>query len=266
MPGWGTAIGAVVGGIGGLLAGGQKAPAAANYTPVDVAAESAKAIAANNANFGAASNLSAKTNEFNQSQATALLEKAIPGFSSIQSKLLAKVNEDLNGESTLPADMQSQIARYAAEKGVSRGTKGNFNSFSLVKDFGFNLVDYKNASRARALNTLSSVFNMTPRVNPMSPMASFVDVNTAVGVAGQNNRTLFEAQQANNNASAAAGNFNRMQTAGTIANIASAFGSAYMAAGSGIQTKATAAPVPSLASGQPYQPLAGATAFKMPGQ
>ena len=133
--------------------------------------------------------------------------------------------------------MQSQIARYAAEKGVSRGTKGNFNSFNLVKDFGFNLVDYKNASRARALNTLSTVFNMTPRVNPMSPMSMMVDPNTAIGVAGQNNRTLFESQQANNNAVAAAGNYNRMQTAGVIANAASLFGTAYQTAGLGIQSK-----------------------------
>lgn len=234
---WGAAIGAAVGGIGGLLAGGQKAPAAATYKPVDIADVSAKTIAANNANFGAASNLSAKTNEFNQSQASSLLEKAIPGFSALQGKLLAKVNEDLNGDTNLPADVQSKIAQFAAEKGVSRGTKGGFNSFNLVKDFGFNLVDYKNASRARALNTLSSVFNMTPRVNPMSPMASFVDVNSALGTQSQNNQMAFNSEQANNNAQTAASNYNRSQLAGVLQSVGTL-------AGSGIQAKlGSAAPL-----------------------
>jgi hypothetical protein len=231
-----------VGAIGSYAAGRQKAPAAATYQPVDVAAESAKAIAANQANFGEASALAAKTNRFNLSQETALLEKAMPGFSALQGKLLAKVNSDLNSDTSLPSDVQSKIAQFAAEKGIHRGTSGNFNGFSLVKDFGFNLVDYQNASRARALSTLSSVFKMAPRVNPMSPMSMFVTPDKAIDVAGKNHGLQYSAEQANYNEQAEAGNANRQLAAGTISNVAGAFAG-------GIRTRAARTPVAPVPAG-----------------
>lgn len=260
-----------VGAIGSYAAGRQKAPAQAAYQPVDVGDESAKAIAANNANFGAASNLAAKTNDFNQSQAAALLEKAIPGFGALQSKLLGQVNSDLGNQTNLPPDVQSKIAQYAAEKGVTRGTSGNFNGFSLIKDFGFNLTDYQNASRARALSTLSSVFGMAPRVSPMSPMSMMVDPNTAINVAGQNHQMQYNVDQAGNNAQAAADNYNRTLAAGSISSIGSSFAGAYakqLGAG-GVKPPSFVSPQPkatsSLSLMGSYTPLANATPFKMPG-
>lgn len=226
MPGWGTAIGAVVGGIGGLLAGGQKAAPVAEFKPVDVQAEQQKALAGNLANFGQATTLSSKANSFNQSESTRLLEKALPGIGAIQQRLLAQVNSDLNGGNNLPPELQQQIARQAAEKGVTRGTSGNFQAFSALKDFGFNLVDWQNASRARAMNTLSTVYGMAPRVNIMSPMSSMVDPNTAIGVAGQNNQGQQNTTQAGYNSSTAASNYRRDQVSGLFQSVGTLAGTA----------------------------------------
>jgi len=206
----------------GSVLGKQKAPQQASYTPVDPAAVQKQAISGNLQNMAGAQELASKTNAFNQGQATSLLESAMPGFGAMQKRLMAQVNEDLNSQDKLPADVQSQIARYAAEKGVTRGTAGNFNGFSLVKDFGFNLMDWKNASRTRALNTLSTVFGMTPRVNPMSPMAMMVDPNAAIGVQSQNNQMAYNSAQAGFNAQAAAQNYNRMLLASSVSNMANA--------------------------------------------
>ncbi|HEY1107425.1 MAG TPA: hypothetical protein VGE76_02295 [Opitutaceae bacterium] len=194
--------------IGGAIASRKKAPQAAVPKPVDVQEEQARAIAGNAANFNAAASLSAKSNAFDQSQALALLEQAMPGYGAMRKKLMAQADSDLANQTTLPPEMQQQLQRFAAEKGITRGTSGNFNAFSLVKDFGFNLVDWQNASRARALNTLSSVFQMTPRINVMSPMSMMVNPNTAIQVAGNNNAQQYQAQQSAYDAQAAARNQN----------------------------------------------------------
>ena len=210
------------GSILGSILGKQKAPQQATYTPVDAQAVQKKSIEGNLQNLGQAQNLASQTNSFNQSQANSLMEQAMPGFGAMQKRMIDSMNEDLDSQNALPKDVQDRISRFAAEKGVTRGTSGNFNGFNLVKDFGFNLTDWKNASRARALNTMSSVFGMTPRVNPMSPMAMMVDTNTALNVAGQNNQMQYNSQQAGYNASAAASNYNNMLLAGAVTNVASA--------------------------------------------
>ena len=211
------------GSILGSVLGRQKSPQQATYTPVDPNAVASSTIAGNLGNLKQAESLASQTNSFNQGQANQLLEQAMPGFGALQKRLLGQVNQDLNSQYSMPQEMKDQIARYAAEKGVTRGTSGNFNGFSLVKDFGFNLVDWQNAQRARALNTLSTVFGMTPRVNPMSPMAALVDTNAALGVQTQNNQMQFNATQGGYNAQASAQNYNRMLAGGTVSNVANAF-------------------------------------------
>ncbi|MFZ9725653.1 MAG: hypothetical protein ACO3DR_00440 [Ilumatobacteraceae bacterium] len=219
LPGWGTAIGAVIGGVAGYFGSkGAKAPDQAQYTPVDPAAVQRQVLGGNAANLAAAQDLASRTNTFNQSESRRLLEQAIPGFSRTQQRMLAQIDEDLMSSNTLPKDVQAQIARFAAEKGVTRGTSGNFNGFNLVKDFGFNLTDWKNASRARALNTLSTVYGMAPRVNPMSPMAMMVDPSTAIGVQTQNNMMGYNVAQAGFNAQASASNYNTMMSNGLWQN------------------------------------------------
>jgi len=212
----------------GSVLGKQKAPQQASYTPVDPAAVQKQTITGNLQNMAGAQDVASQTNSFNQSEATRLLESAMPGFGATQKRLMAQINEDLANQNSLPAEVQQQIARYAAEKGVTRGTSGNFNGFNLVKDFGFNLMDWKNASRTRALNTLSTVFGMTPRVNPMSPMAMMVDPNAAISVQTQNNQMAYNTQQAGYNANAAASNYNNMMMAGAFMNASNFAGNAMM--------------------------------------
>jgi hypothetical protein len=237
---WGTLIGGVVGGAAGLLASGkQKAPGQAAFTPVSIQEEQQRAIGANLSNFDSAATLASKANTFSQSESQRLLEQAIPGISAVQKRLMSEVNKDLDAQTSMPRDVQDQIAKFAAEKGVTRGTSGNFNAFNLVKDFGFNLIDWQQASRARALNTLSTVYGMAPRVNIMSPMASMVDPNTAIGVAQRNNGQVFDSNQASMNAQAAASNYNQSQLSGVLQAVGSVIGSY---AGSQVQSKAGASP------------------------
>lgn len=203
-----AAIGVTVGSTVGGIIGRPKAPKAATPAKVDLNATVQESIAANSANFKGAADLAKRQNDFGVEEGRRSLDMAIPGFSKIQAALIGKVNEDL-ATTGLSADVTANIQRKAAERGVSRGTSGGFNDFSLVRDFGFNLVDFENAKRARALSTLSQVYGMAPRVNPMTPMSSFVTPGQALGNAAQNEQSRFASQQAQFNAEAAASNANR---------------------------------------------------------
>jgi hypothetical protein len=222
------------GSIAGAIFGKQKAPAAVQPKEIDIGKAAGDSINANLQNFGSASRLSRMQNDFAQTEATRLLDRAIPGFSGLQSRLMASINEDLNSQDSLPTEVSDNLARLAAEKGISRGTSGNFNQFSLVRDFGFSLVDWKNAQRARALNTLSTVYGMAPRVNPMTPMATFVDPNTAIQAQGANNANAQATQQGAANAQAAASNYNRSLWASALQTTLMAGASAFQTASTGV--------------------------------
>lgn len=209
--------------IGGAILGRKKAPQMAAAPQVNIGEAQADAINANSQNFGAAAALSSRANNFAQGEAERMLERSIPGFSALRKQLLDSVDADLKSKGLDP-DVQAQMQRFAAEKGITRGTRGGFNQFSLVKDFGFNLTDWNNAKRARALNTLSTVFGMAPRVNPTSPMAMFVDTNTAINTKRDNAMAAYNVQQAGFNAQADASNYNRSLWAAAFQSTANAAG------------------------------------------
>ena len=60
-----------------------KAAKTAQYTPVDLQDEQAKAVSGNLANLESIEKLTSKTNTYNQGEATRLMEQAIPGWSKL---------------------------------------------------------------------------------------------------------------------------------------------------------------------------------------
>lgn len=212
------------GSIGGALLSRQSAPAVA--PPINIGAVTGQAVAANANNLAANESLSASTNSFNQSQAIALMNQAMPGFSAAQSALMsASSTYQQNAESgTLSPAQTAQISQFAAEQGVSRGTSGGFNGFNVVSDFGESLQAYQESQQQMALGTLSAAYGMAPKVNPMSPSAMFVSPGQALQVAGTNT----SAAQAGLNASAYAGNTNASLLGNAFSSSAGLF-SAYAA-------------------------------------
>ena len=92
-----------------------KASAANQVAPVDLQEEQTKAIEGNLANQAKIESLVSSTNAFNQSQATSMMEQAIPGFTALQSKLMATTNDLLTNPYDLPKDVQTNLERLAAE-------------------------------------------------------------------------------------------------------------------------------------------------------
>lgn len=212
---WGAAIGGVLGGLSGLF-GQQDAPNIPNPPTLNAQSAFTDAAGFNQRNLGTATKVTSDINTAAQNEANRLMELAVPGYSKMQSKLMEAAASDLASENKLPAEMEAEIARMAAERGISRGTSGQFNDFSLIKDFGFNMVDYAQAQRVKALNTLSSIMGMTPRVNPMSPMSMLIDTNTALQVQQTNQDRQWQTDLVRAGYQAKADNYNAALVSGNL--------------------------------------------------
>ena len=144
-----------------------------------------------------------------QTAAMDAMEAALPGFKDLMTSYMGKIQSDLNSETTLPAEMQANLAKMAAEKGVSRGTSGGFNNFSLTKDFGVNLIDYQNQVRSRGLSTLSSIQSAIPQINPLSPTAFITSPTTQLAATTAHNQNVAETTQSYLNAVSETNQFNK---------------------------------------------------------
>jgi hypothetical protein len=183
--GWFTwvAIGVTaVGAVGSMVAANQKkVPGAVQYQPVDVGKSASDAINANLDNQAKSNALISSANTFNQGQATSMMEQALPGWGKLQSSLMSTTQDLLKNPYDLPPDVQSNLERISAEKGISAGTRGQFNDFSMLRDLGVNSLQY-GQSRINQAGSLSSLLASTaPRVSPMSPLSMMVTPDQAIG-------------------------------------------------------------------------------------
>lgn len=205
--GWVQFIPAAVSLASGLL-NKKKAPATVAPEPVDLQAEQKKAVAGNLANENDIETLLTKANRFTQGQATDLMEQSVPGYGAFASSLLKAGQEKLENPYDLPQGVIDNLTRIGAERGVSRGTRGQFNQYDVQRDLGVNMLEYGKSNFAQALQALTTVTGTAPRVSPMSPLSMYVTPQQTAQVAAGNNAEQQAAAQGGANARAAASNAN----------------------------------------------------------
>ncbi len=199
---------------GTLLKPKAKAPALA--APIDLNAEAKKSIAGNTANQGDIESLLARSNSFQQDQNLALMEKAMPGYSALSKSLTSTAQGELAHPYDLPQGVSDNLTRLAAERGISAGTKGEFNDFSLLRDFGINSLQYGQQRIGQAQGITGLLASIAPKVNPLSPLSFYVTPTQTADVAAGNR----SAQQASNNAETAANNLNQENTWAGLVKVA----------------------------------------------
>ena len=202
-----------------------KASAANTVAPVDLQEEQRKAIEGNIANQAQIEKLTGDTNTFNQSQATSMMEQAIPGFTALQGKLMATTNDLLTNPYDLPKDVQTNLERLAAERGVSAGTRGTFNEFSLLRDLGVNSLQYGQSRINQAGSLAGIISSIAPKANVMSPLSFY---NTPAQYAANQQLTNANDQavkQGAINANLAATNYQNAGIANAITGLAGVAGS-----------------------------------------
>ncbi len=220
---WGAAI-AAAGAIGSAYLGKKKAPATAAVTPVNLVDEQKNALAGNIGNEGSIEQLLSGANKFAQGQATDLMEQAVPGFGKLSQSILASGQKKIDNPYDLPDEVIQNLNRVSAERGISRGTRGQTNQYSALRDLGVNMLDYGNNNFQQALQALSTVTGLSPRISPMSPMSFYVTPQQNAQVAAGNNANAQAVQQGANNAATAAGNFNTQNLWDTLTKVAGTLG------------------------------------------
>lgn len=218
---WGAVAGAAVSIGAQLLKPKPKAGALAD--PIDLNAEAKRSITGNISNQDDIEQLLSRANTFSADQNIALMEKAMPGYGALAKKFTGQADELLTDPYSLPKDVETNLARLAAERGISAGTKGEFNDFSLMRDFGINSLNYGASRINQAQGITQMLASLAPKVNPLSPMNFYVTPAQQAQVAAGNQAN----QQASNNATAAANNYNQGQTWDTIASGVGTMAGAY---------------------------------------
>jgi len=132
-----------------------------------------------------ASSLTSQISERTQKQALDLMEQAMPGISKVRGMLMNQLQQDLS-TTGLPKEVEANLARKAAEMGISRGTAGDFNKFSALRDLGIEHTKMVEFRRRMATSSLQQLFQSTPRINPMSPQAMLMTPGQNMQIASQN--------------------------------------------------------------------------------
>lgn len=163
---------------------------------VDVGNVMGDTFALNRRYLDDASSLSSQISERTQKQALDLMEQAMPGISKVRGMLMNQLQQDLS-TTGLPKEVEANLARKAAEMGISRGTAGDFNKFSALRDLGIEHTKMVEFRRRMATFSLQQLFQSTPRVNPMSPQSMLMTPGQNMQIASQNldrRQALYNAQ------------------------------------------------------------------------
>lgn len=204
---WGAIAGAAVSVVGGVLTR-KKAPEAAPYQNVNLQDQQKQAIAGNAESEQNIETLLNRANSYTQQQAIDLMNKAVPGYTEYAKNLLETGQKKLQNPYALPDDVTANLNRISAERGITRGTAGQTNQYSALRDLGLNMLDYGNQNFQQAMQALTTVTGTAPRISPMSPMSFYVTPAQNAQIAASNNQMNQAIAQGANNANTAAANWN----------------------------------------------------------
>jgi hypothetical protein len=206
---WGAIGAAAVTVVGGAISSNQAKKRAGNvaqYENVNLQQEQQDALLGNLGAQGSIEDLLTRANTFQQGQANTLAEQAMPGYGALSQSLTARAQEMADNPYDVPEEVTKNLERLAAERGISAGTRGQFNDFSLLRDFGVNSLQYGQANIQGAQSITGLLSSIAPKVNPMSPLAFYVTPQQNAGNTTANNRENQAIAQGGINAQNAAAN------------------------------------------------------------
>lgn len=207
---WGYIAGAAISVVGGAISSNQtkkNAPKAVPYENVNLQDQQQAAITGNAEAEQNIETLLSRANNYTQKQAIDLMNQAVPGYSDFAKTLTETGQKKLDNPYALPDEVTNNLNRISAERGINRGTAGQTNQYSALRDLGVNMLDYGNQNFQQALQALTTVTGTAPRISPMSPMSFYVTPAQNAQVAAGNNTQNQAIAQGANNAQSAANNW-----------------------------------------------------------
>jgi len=116
--------------------------------------------------------------------------------------------------------VQTNLARPAAERGVSAGARGTFNEFSLLRDLGVNSLQYGQSRINQAGGLAGIISSIAPKANVMSPLSFYNTPAQYVANQQMNNANDQAVKQGVINANLAATNYQNAGIANAITGLA----------------------------------------------
>lgn len=204
----------------------QDAPPAIPVRTINPIDEAKTAITGNLANFDLANRLAGNITNADTSRALSTMERLIPGYSAIQKQFTDQAQQDLAHPYDLPAEVQQNLGRLAAERGINvAGTgSGQFGQFSTLRDLGLNMLNYGQNRIGQAQSLLSTVSQLAPRVNPTSPLAFMISPQEQLATSQWNATNEQAVAQGGANARTAADNANNAYVGQSFGQAAGALG------------------------------------------
>lgn len=142
-------------------------------------------IAGNLQNLPQAEKLASQYNQFSTDQLLKALERMMPGYGALRDSVTSNIGSMVRGE--IPKDVEQQLQRRAAEKGITLGTAGsNFQSYDALRNLGLTSLDITRQGLGAAASWVQS-----------APRAPQFDIASMMFTPQQ--RLAFEFQQAQAN-------------------------------------------------------------------
>ncbi len=225
--------------VGGAISSNQakkKAGAVSPYQNVSLQDEQKAAVAGNLDSQSSIQDLLTRSNTFQQGQANSLAEQAMPGYGALSKSLTSRAQTMADHPYDVPVEVTKNLERLAAERGISAGTRGQFNDFSLLRDFGVNSLQYGQSNIAGAQSITGLLSSIAPKVNPMSPLSFYVTPQQNAATTTENNTNNQAIAQGRINAQNAAANQGNTDLWANLSKLAGAGLAAYGGSKSGSTT------------------------------
>lgn len=209
MAGLLAAIPAVTSLASGLL-NKKQAPPVVPYQPVDLQQQQGTAIQGNTASLPSLENLLSQSNTFQQTQASQLMNQALPGYAQFAQNLLGTASNLASNPYQVPQSVMDQLAQYGAEHNIAGGTGATsaFSGSSILRSLGVNALQYGQTNLQNAMSALSVLTGTAPRTSPMSPLSFMVTPQQQAQNQQYTNTLQQQIAQGGANARTAAQNWN----------------------------------------------------------
>lgn len=130
-------------------------PTIPRFTPIDVQAEQAKAVAGNISILPNAQSMASSINTFNQAELERMLASMIPGYANIKNRISANIGDQLSGK--IPDDVSQAVHRNSAVKSLYGGYGGTGAARNLTaRDLGLASLDLTQRGLDAATRWVSS--------------------------------------------------------------------------------------------------------------
>ncbi len=209
--------------VGGVVQGQQakkNAGKVAQYQNPNIADIQNETLNANLSGEKSLENLISQGNTFATNQAINIQNKLTPGYQDLAKTLSGRAQTLAAHPYDVPQEVQDNLSRIAAEKGIAAGTRGQFNDFSLLRDLGVNELQYGQTAISQSQQIAATLAAIAPKVNPMSPLSFYVTPSQALANATNNNAQNQAIAQGSINAQNAASNAANADLFGSLSKIA----------------------------------------------